>query len=117
MPTELGKVNVNSPPHAAVRPLARPPEHRKTVLEQFFSLSEGRPCQLIAGEIIMSPSPIPLHQAIIIELSLQMMQFAKKNKAGRVSVRLLMRPLTKTPLFSRTYFLFARTTCPSSAIK
>lgn len=66
MRTELGKVNVNPPSHAAARPVARQPEHRKTVREQFFSLPEGAPCQLIAGEIIMSPSPISLHQGLSI---------------------------------------------------
>lgn len=59
-------------------------EQRQSALERFLALPEGAACQLIAGELVMSPAPIPLHQAVILELSIQMALFVKKANAGRV---------------------------------
>ncbi len=84
MRPELRKTPTKSLPDAARQRSSSQHEQRQTVREQFFSLPEGTPCQLLAGEIIMSPSPIPLHQAIILELSLQLLRFVKEKKAGRV---------------------------------
>jgi Uma2 family endonuclease len=62
----------------------RPPTPCSAALARFLALPEGTPCQLIAGELVMSPAPIPLHQAVILELSIQMALFVKKEKTGRV---------------------------------
>ncbi|WP_417910224.1 Uma2 family endonuclease [Candidatus Electronema sp. PJ] len=62
----------------------RRPEQRQSALERFLALPEGTACQLIAGKLVMSPAPIPLHQAVILELSIQMALFVKKEKAGRL---------------------------------
>ncbi|MCI5146152.1 MAG: Uma2 family endonuclease [Candidatus Electrothrix sp. AR3] len=84
MQTEPVRTITNPPANAVTdRHFMRHPK-KQTVREQFFNLPEGTPCQLIAGEVIMSPSPVPLHQAIIMELSSQMLHFVKANKAGLV---------------------------------
>lgn len=80
MQTETGSRTLR----AAKQPFIRRPEQRQSALERFLALPEGTACQLIAGELVMSPAPIPLHQAVILELSIQMALFVKKEKAGRV---------------------------------
>ena len=64
----------------------RQAEPCQSALERFLALPEGTACQLIAGELVMSPAPIPLHQTVILELSIQMALFVKQTNAGRVFV-------------------------------
>lgn len=66
------------------QPSVHRPEQRQSALERFLALPEGTACQLIAGEIIMSPAPIPLHQYIIVHLSAKMLQFVEAAKLGQV---------------------------------
>lgn len=56
----------------------------QTPYDEYFSLPEGAPYQLIAGELVMTLSPIPLHQSISLELSLQFVVFVKKKQLGYV---------------------------------
>lgn len=65
------------------------PEHgaeTRTTYEQYFSLPEGAPYQLIAGELVMTPSPVPLHQKIVMDLAFMLNSFVKKNNSGQVFV-------------------------------
>jgi Uma2 family endonuclease len=44
-------------------------EKKKYTVEDYMMLEEGAPFQLINYDLIMSPSPIPLHQQIVFALS------------------------------------------------
>ncbi len=50
----------------------------------FERLPEGSPYQLIAGELIMSPSPTFLHQDIILNIAVRLTPFIQKNGLGKV---------------------------------
>ncbi len=76
----------NPPPKTAARHYMRPAKQEQSVCEQFLNLPEGTPCQLIAGEIIMTPSPIPLHQSVAGHLYMQLLQYAEKNDLGQVFI-------------------------------
>jgi Uma2 family endonuclease len=58
----------------------------QSALERFFALPEGTACQLIAGELVMSPAPIPLHQYIVVHLSMPLFQFVEAANLGQVFV-------------------------------
>jgi Uma2 family endonuclease len=80
MQTETGSRTLR----ATNQPSVRRPEQRQSALERFLALPEGTACQLIAGEIIMSPAPIPLHQYIVIHLSMKLLQFVEAASLGQV---------------------------------
>ncbi len=56
-------------------------EKRATV-EDYEHLPEGAPYQLIAGELIMSPSPSFFHQRIQYRLANVLGNFVERNKLG-----------------------------------
>ncbi len=58
------------------------PHPPKTMLEVFNSLPEGTLCQLINNNLVMSPSPLDIHQVILMEIFLQLHAHLKQNKAG-----------------------------------
>lgn len=60
------------------------PEQHQAALERFLALPEGTACQLIAGELVMSPAPIPLHQYIVGHFYAKMLQFIDKSSLGQV---------------------------------
>lgn len=81
------QIEISRSPHCSAQAACVcTPEQRSSALERFLALPEGTPCQLIAGELVMSPAPIPLHQMVILELSIQMSLFVKKEQTGRVFV-------------------------------
>jgi Uma2 family endonuclease len=82
MQTETGSRTLR----AAKQPFIRRPEQRQSELERFLALPEGTACQLIAGELVMSPAPIPLHQYIVVHLSMQLFQFVEAASLGQVFV-------------------------------
>ena len=55
-------------------------------LARFLLLPEGAPYQLINGELVMTPAPIPVHQLIVMELALAMTFFVKKQQCGQVLI-------------------------------
>lgn len=57
--------------------------HCKT-LEEFESLPEGTPCQLIDGKIVMTPSPVPYHQKISIHISMRLNAFVDEKEIGEI---------------------------------
>ena len=71
---------------AAKQSSVRQPEQRPSALERFLVLPEGTACQLIAGELVMSPAPIPWHQYIVVHLSMQLFQFVETASLGQVFV-------------------------------
>src|SRR5690242_479504 len=63
--------------------LTRPP---KTILEVWESLPEGTLCELINNQLIMSPSPLDIHQVICGEIYLQFALYLKKNQIGEIRI-------------------------------
>ena len=55
---------------------------KKATVQDYERLGEGAPYQLIAGELVMTPSPTPFHQSISMNLSLALGVFVKQKKIG-----------------------------------
>jgi len=60
-------------------------QRRKTT-KDFDLLPEGKPYQLIDGELIMSPSPVYEHQRVVRELSTLLWTIVKQGRLGEVIV-------------------------------
>ena len=52
--------------------------------EDYQKLPEGSPYQLIAGELVMTPSPTPYHQLVSWRLEMQLSEFVVQRKLGVV---------------------------------
>ncbi len=63
--------------------LIHPP---KTIFEVWESLPEGTLCQLINNNLVMSPSPIDIHQVVLMEISFELHQIVKKKKLGQIRI-------------------------------
>lgn len=85
MQTEIHTSTVKVPPSTHDLP-KKGTKIVQTPYEKYFSLPEGAPYQLLSGELVMTPSPVPLHQSISFELSFQLATFIKKNNLGQVFV-------------------------------
>lgn len=55
-------------------------EKKVYTYRDYEKLPEGAPYQLIKGELIMSPSPVPYHQRISKRLEYLIYEYAEKNK-------------------------------------
>jgi Uma2 family endonuclease len=53
---------------------------KKYTVEDYMLLEEGAPFQLIENELIMSPSPNSIHQAIVARLSQLILNFLDKTQ-------------------------------------
>lgn len=60
------------------------------------------------GEITMTPSPIPLHQIVIMELSFQMLRFVKAQDQGKVFVAPLDVSLDEKNIFQPDIFFIRK---------
>ena len=60
---------------------------KKYTVDDYLLLEEGAPFQLIENDLIMSPSPIPVHQIVSVRLIQAMLNFldAKKDNGFLVS--------------------------------
>jgi Uma2 family endonuclease len=63
--------------------LIQPP---KTMLEVWESLPEGTLCQLINNKLIMSPSPLDIHQVVLGDIYLEIALHLRKNKIGEIRI-------------------------------
>jgi len=63
--------------------VTRPP---RTILEVWESLPEGTLCELINNQLIMSPSPLDVHQVIAGEIYLELSLYLRKNKIGEIRI-------------------------------
>src|SRR5688572_1417038 len=45
----------------------------------YWQLPEGAPVELIRGDLIMSPSPRPSHQVVVVELTALFLAIAKRS--------------------------------------
>jgi Uma2 family endonuclease len=52
--------------------------------EDYEKLPEGAPYQLIGGELVMTPSPIPYHQEILGKIFYELKRFVEENTRGKV---------------------------------
>lgn len=50
----------------------------------YEKLPEGAPYQLIGGELIMTPSPVPYHQIISRRIEYEILKFVEERKLGEV---------------------------------
>jgi Uma2 family endonuclease len=57
---------------------------KKYTARDYFNLPEGSPYQLIEGELIMTPSPFTVHQAISRNMEMIIFEHVKQNKLGFV---------------------------------
>jgi Uma2 family endonuclease len=57
---------------------------KKYTAKDYFNLPEGSPYQLIEGKLIMTPSPLTEHQAILRNLGVLIANHLKKIKLGYV---------------------------------
>ena len=56
----------------------------KSALEEYMSLPEGYPAELIGGEIVVSPSPSAKHQEVAFEFLMKLGYFVKSSGSGKV---------------------------------
>jgi Uma2 family endonuclease len=66
-----------------VSTLIHPP---KTIQEVWESLPEGTLCQLINDKLIMSPSPIDLHQVILNKINITISNYLATTAIGEVRI-------------------------------
>jgi len=59
-------------------------EKKKYTYEDYLKTPEDERYELIEGELIMSPSPIPKHQKISRELEFEILKVVKANDLGEV---------------------------------
>jgi Uma2 family endonuclease len=55
-----------------------------TAVEVYRMLPEGTRCEVIFNELIMSPSPTPIHQLLLSDLHAMLYYFLKSAKLGKV---------------------------------
>lgn len=58
------------------------PHPPKTMLEVWENLPEGTLCQLINNNLVMSPSPLDVHQVVLMDIFYELQVLIRKNKAG-----------------------------------
>jgi Uma2 family endonuclease len=56
----------------------------KHTIEDYEQLPEGAPFQLINGELVMSPAPMPRHQRILLKLFKLIDKFVSENQLGEI---------------------------------
>jgi Uma2 family endonuclease len=54
----------------------------KTVYQVWKNLPEGTICQIINDSLVMSPSPLDIHQVIVQEIFLEISIHLRKNRLG-----------------------------------
>jgi Uma2 family endonuclease len=59
-------------------------EKKTYTFKDYQALPEGVPYQLIAGDLIMTPSPAPYYQDILRNLGLALASFVKERGLGKV---------------------------------
>ncbi len=58
----------------------------RTMYEVWESLPEGTLCQLVNNNLVMSPSPVNIHQVIVGEIFIGLSLFIKQEKLGEVRI-------------------------------
>lgn len=60
------------------------PEKKRYTYEDYLRTPDDERYELIEGELIMTPSPVPSHQRISRELGFELLKFVKENNLGEV---------------------------------
>ena len=63
--------------------LIHPP---KSMLEVWERLPEGTLCQLINNKLVMSPSPIDIHQVVLNKINIAISKVLEKSRAGEIRI-------------------------------
>lgn len=59
--------------------------HKKTfTYADYEKLPEGAPYQLIGGELIMTPSPVPYHQIVSRNIGHELLKFVRERNLGEI---------------------------------
>lgn len=61
-------------------------EKKKHTYEDYLKTPEDKRYELIEGELIMTPSPVPYHQWVSMNIGFTLNAFVKKNNIGRVFI-------------------------------
>ncbi len=59
-------------------------EKKKYTYEDYEKLPEGSPFQLIDGELVMTPAPIPYHQQLCKKIFLELSNYIENKKSGEI---------------------------------
>jgi Uma2 family endonuclease len=59
-------------------------EKKKYTYEDYLKTPDDKRYELIEGELLMTPSPIPQHQRISRDLEFELLRFVKANNLGEV---------------------------------
>ncbi len=60
------------------------PEKKTYTYADYARLPEGAPYQLIGGQLIMTPPPIPYHQEVLRKLGFKILVFLEKKELGHL---------------------------------
>ncbi len=60
------------------------PEKDNYTYDDYAKLPEGAPYQLIGGQLIMTPSPMPYHQEVLRKLGFKILVFLEKKDLGHL---------------------------------
>ncbi|MEO6221027.1 MAG: Uma2 family endonuclease [Ginsengibacter sp.] len=63
--------------------LIHPP---KSILEVWESLPEGTLCQLINNKLVMSPSPIDIHQVVLNKINIVISKILESSNVGEIRI-------------------------------
>lgn len=74
-------------------------QEKKSTYADYMALPEGAPYQLIAGELVMSPAPTPLHQIISGNLFMMLRSYLIPRKIGIVLTAPIDVRLTDTEIY------------------
>lgn len=59
-------------------------EKKRYTYEDYAKLPEGAPYQLIGGELVMTPSPVPYHQIILMKIGTSIANYVMPKNLGLV---------------------------------
>lgn len=61
-------------------------EKKKYTYEDYLKISEDKRYELIHGELLMTPSPVPNHQRILKKIGFLLERFVSENKSGEIFI-------------------------------
>lgn len=64
--------------------IAQTEKKKAYTYEDYERLPEGAPYQLIGGELVMTPSPVPYHQDILRALGYRLVAFVEERSLGKI---------------------------------
>lgn len=68
----------------ATASILKPADKKQYTYEDYAKLPEGAPYQLIGGELVITPSPVPFHQIISRRIGFELVKFVEERNLGEV---------------------------------